>query len=973
MHCNERILATKREKEGNYMKVFISYSYDGAEHSEWVGKLADDLERYQDFHVVIDQYDLDVYKDKNLFMEDSVMNADAVLIIATDEYKKKADERTRGVGIETQLASQRHYVEMGHNGSSDFIVIQREKDSIPNYLSSKIYIDFTEDSKYRHSFKKLVSSLQKKPSRKRPPKLFSTEDIISSELTRIEDVLKIIYHKRTTVIDAKEGTDYSGSNRIKFELWEVKVPKIEHILVLYDHIIISQTIDRALELIRSKDVNLKSLTIIRVDDKSTSNLETEVKRRAPSINLSQFSLKGFIREFCIDSEFTSGQRVWEEPYFIDQPIYQTNIGVEGMLHDHAIPYLISMIESPTNCSAHLVLAEGGDGKSSLSSSLVNAINNPKSNTSKSAILLRVDEIRERISNDVANNYKIRTVHDIYDLFSLLLGKNNKHFSYPKISKNEFEVSVFCGNLVVVIDGLDELYSVFQERFDKDAFIESIQSLNDQLGQSSVILTSRGNIFSEEVNTLGDIQVCYLRGFDKTGCTKYFAKRFFGLEGAEKLKIKCDENVDALIKATEVEKISPFVVDLIANVNSEQCDGIEDDNYSLKGKPYPSNSEFKDKIVYHVLRREKKRQEVHITIKELVDLFCEIATEYGPSISLLKLKEICEIYFEKQASSVIDYLKINPLLQYHSDIISFRYHFLHEYFVTLFIIQNVIECDKSVRFINIASKYSEGMSAGYTDILKYFREHHEMADLCSQLKKLKDAYGREKSQRIEKAISFIVHLLLDIRKQALSKKELSELLFSCFRSNGNLDIIENLFIYGDGPSLDFHGKSFLHCGFHGYLSLLKSNLDNAFFSYSTIDIEIQDLGGFHITRETFDSTCRIGRLSRLLGDDFNTEEGQASNEEILRRFFRNFIENNSFVEKDVSNLRFPQESMSARSGFFREAIRQHVLYLSSDANRAGVTTRTGEKVVHNFITNNAMDMKIYKIMKRLPYSTWKCTT
>ena len=51
------------------LKVFISYSWDGNIHQDWVKKLADDLEVYEEFHIVFDQYDLDTQLDKNYFME----------------------------------------------------------------------------------------------------------------------------------------------------------------------------------------------------------------------------------------------------------------------------------------------------------------------------------------------------------------------------------------------------------------------------------------------------------------------------------------------------------------------------------------------------------------------------------------------------------------------------------------------------------------------------------------------------------------------------------------------------------------------------------------------------------------------------------------------------------------------------------------------------------------------------------------
>ena len=33
----------------------------------------------------------------------------------------------------------------------------------------------------------------------------------------------------------------------------------------------------------------------------------------------------------------------------------------------------------------------------------------------------------------------------------------------------FELSILCGNLIIIIDGLDEFVSIFQEQFDTNEF------------------------------------------------------------------------------------------------------------------------------------------------------------------------------------------------------------------------------------------------------------------------------------------------------------------------------------------------------------------------------------------------------------------------------------------------------------------------------------------------------------------------
>ena len=64
-------------------KIFISYSWDDETHKDWVKKLADDLECYEEFHVILDSYDLNSTIDKNHFMEKGIFESQLILIICT--------------------------------------------------------------------------------------------------------------------------------------------------------------------------------------------------------------------------------------------------------------------------------------------------------------------------------------------------------------------------------------------------------------------------------------------------------------------------------------------------------------------------------------------------------------------------------------------------------------------------------------------------------------------------------------------------------------------------------------------------------------------------------------------------------------------------------------------------------------------------------------------------------------------------
>ena len=82
-------------------KVFISYSHDSDEHKQWVLQLSTKLIE-NGVDVMLDQWDIRLGTDQTLFME-KLSAADRVLVICTDIYVKKADNREGGVGYEGRI------------------------------------------------------------------------------------------------------------------------------------------------------------------------------------------------------------------------------------------------------------------------------------------------------------------------------------------------------------------------------------------------------------------------------------------------------------------------------------------------------------------------------------------------------------------------------------------------------------------------------------------------------------------------------------------------------------------------------------------------------------------------------------------------------------------------------------------------------------------------------------------------------
>lgn len=164
-------------------RVAISYSWTTPEYEEWVLNLATEL-CDNNIDIVLDKWDLREGDDANVFMEQMVADKDIdkVLILCDRKYAEKANNRSGGVGTETQIISAKIYSSVKQ---SKFVVVVSERDEtgkahLPTYYTSRIYIDLSNDENYTKNFEQLLRWIYDRPIYVKPelgkPPAFLTEN-----------------------------------------------------------------------------------------------------------------------------------------------------------------------------------------------------------------------------------------------------------------------------------------------------------------------------------------------------------------------------------------------------------------------------------------------------------------------------------------------------------------------------------------------------------------------------------------------------------------------------------------------------------------------------------------------------------------------------------------------------------------------------------------------------------------------------
>jgi hypothetical protein len=148
-------------------RVFLSYSHDDVAHKDWVRRLGEDLRR-RGVDVILDQWEVTLGADLPAFMEDSVSGTERVLMICTDQYVSKANKGVGGVGYEKGIATGEI---VRHAGTDKFIPVLRNNAArvLPTFLSSRVFIDFSDDATYSDRLDELVRDIFRLRANPKPP------------------------------------------------------------------------------------------------------------------------------------------------------------------------------------------------------------------------------------------------------------------------------------------------------------------------------------------------------------------------------------------------------------------------------------------------------------------------------------------------------------------------------------------------------------------------------------------------------------------------------------------------------------------------------------------------------------------------------------------------------------------------------------------------------------------------------------
>ncbi len=402
--------------------------------------------------------------------------------------------------------------------------------------------------------------------------------------------------------------------------------------------------------------------------------------------------------------------------------------------------------------------------------------------------------------------------DLYDFYSSIE-------SFSKVSRDLFRVSIDNGNLILIIDGLDEVFSRIPD-FDVDYFINSVTSdFVRQIGAGKVLLTCRTYFWKEQISKENTINHCEIEPFTQSHAELFYSKKF----SPDNKKI--NKALDLLKEMDKSERgkerYLPFVVDIIGEVIDSDGD-IVSSNIDSESKFLEVRNQI-DFIVLQLLNRERIKTGLDINFQ--IDFLIALGVYSNGIIRKKQINQLSKFGNNLVLDeSRIEKLSAHPLINLNDKNIEFKYDFFELFFKSLFF-SKLISPDSNEKLnsnlIEILSQEGKFGSSLFYEITKRVQNAWSedfilrIVDLIDEAKLMLS----ESPLTMHQVTSSLFALALTINQKTYSNQtsQNTKLLKEMFEYKGIIDGLSlvNFGILEGNIKFNFNDLKFNSCYFDSY--------------------------------------------------------------------------------------------------------------------------------------------------------------
>lgn len=459
------------------------------------------------------------------------------------------------------------------------------------------------------------------------------------------------------------------SRKIGFQVFQevdIVIKKLTYYLYLYEGINQTQTLKYLHENFPQifKDKNL--LVFFPKEKKLTSHesRKRNIAEKFKPINL--FYIDDFIREQCTPKIIQEDKSDFLSISNFILPIL--NNGLQQSTIDN---YLIEWFEKSDE-PIFVVKGTGGIGKTTFSQYIADIVQRKYINTS----ILFIDSVLIKDQLLKGNHNGQFRIYNFYEALCMITDSISE-----KLSADVFRINLDVGNILLIIDGLDEVISKIPN-FNVKEFLNSIHESSNSLGGAKVIITCRTFFWDSIDFTEDNLKIIELEPFNSEQTRHFFEKSFGSDEGKIKKGIKL-ANEFKYPKAENKNIYDPYVLDIIRSLIISEKETIEIDLSLFSSKILKSNIK-NDYIIYRVCERECRRVG-QINVDEQITFFTYLAVEKRGVIFSKNLKEEINNALGKHINLTnVEAFKSHPFLKDNGTQIAFRYDFLGDLFRSIYV-------------------------------------------------------------------------------------------------------------------------------------------------------------------------------------------------------------------------------------------------------------------------------------------------
>ncbi|MGC3947973.1 MAG: caspase family protein [Chryseolinea sp.] len=472
-----------------------------------------------------------------------------------------------------------------------------------------------------------------------------------------EKVLKL--YKRTS--EFKElGVYEDKQEKIGYQLFQEVdsvVRKLTYYLYLYEGISLSKTAAKLRE--KHQQIFTGKFLIVFLPSQKTGEVDasklSQVMQKFKPVNA--FYIEQFIRDQCTPKFATDSDTFLSISNFIVPSLANEDGDVEEKIQ--------KWFDKDRN-PILIVKGTGGIGKTTF----VQFFADQWSKKTRDSHVVFIDSIQIRDVFMRRNmNFEAVTIYNFYEAYCDISG-----ITANKLSEELFRLNVDAGNILLIIDGLDEVISKVPN-FKVETFLNSINESSMELGGGKAIITCRTYFWDHNQTGLIDLAAIELEPFDVAQ-----ARSFFELSLPSNAQVKKAMKLADQFKYPGADSDNiyhPYVLDVIRSIVTSN-DAVDVD-LSGFSSAILQNAVKNDYIIFRICDRERKRIG-QISVDEQVQFFMFLAVEKRGVINNEALKSAVEQAIGRRIDRTnVTGLLAHPFLKSNDTVITFRYDFLTDVF------------------------------------------------------------------------------------------------------------------------------------------------------------------------------------------------------------------------------------------------------------------------------------------------------